>query len=62
MRHNHVEDGDRVIVADVQTGDGVPTIYARFGDLPIIVLALACQFAALWFGRRPQVATSSDRT
>jgi apolipoprotein N-acyltransferase len=37
---DHVEQGPGLLVGAVATGDGEPTWYARFGDLPMVVLCV----------------------
>lgn len=37
---DHIETGPQLLVGDLPLGDGLPTLYARFGDLPMLLLAL----------------------
>jgi apolipoprotein N-acyltransferase len=53
---DHVATGPGVLLADVATGDGVPTLYARLGDLPMAVAA-ALLLALALLRRSPQPAT-----
>ncbi len=52
-----VADGDgsdiRLVCADVAVGDGVPTIYARFGDTPMLVLCALLVAMSLRRGSTP---------
>lgn len=54
---DHTQNGRRLLVVDVPLGDGSATPYARFGDWPMLVLALlVIAIALLW--RSPEPTTS----
>lgn len=61
-RFDHVDGNDRVLIDDVATGDGAPTVYARFGDWPVVglmALLLAAAFvSARW---RPALDAAPPR-
>ncbi len=46
----------RLLCADVTVGDGVPTIYARFGDTPMLVLCALLVVVSLRRGSKPKPA------
>lgn len=57
-RHDHVVDGARLVVADVPTGGGEVTFYARFGDWPVVgSCVLLVLLAALRLRRAPASTT-----
>lgn len=59
VRTNTMPDdspGVRLVCADVTTGDGEPTIYARFGDLPMLVLGVILVVLSL---RRPRITSAA---
>lgn len=61
-RFDHVDGADRVLIDDLPVGDGAPTVYARFGDWPIIgpmALVLALAFAGA--RRRPALGAAPPR-
>ncbi len=54
---NHVEHGFGMLTGPLTTGDGEATFYARFGDLPMLVVCLALAGWAL-SRRSPMTARS----
>jgi apolipoprotein N-acyltransferase len=51
------DDLPATVVGDLATGDGIPTVYARFGDWPVVALALLAIVLAL--RSRPPSSTPS---
>lgn len=47
VRDHVADDQPAAVVSDLATGDGSPTVYARFGDWPVVVLAVLCLVLAL---------------
>ncbi len=53
-RRDHVaEDTRDLLIADLPLGDGIPTVYARFGDVPILLLCAALVLFSLRRRRPP---------
>ncbi|MBL8751724.1 MAG: apolipoprotein N-acyltransferase, partial [Planctomycetes bacterium] len=48
---DHIADGPGLLVGALPSGDGEPTLYARFGDLPMVGLCVLLLGLAL-LGRR----------
>jgi apolipoprotein N-acyltransferase len=57
VRDHVADDLPATVVGDVATGDGIPTVYARFGDWPVVALALLAIVLAL--RSRPPSSTPS---
>ncbi|MFO0277950.1 MAG: apolipoprotein N-acyltransferase, partial [Planctomycetota bacterium] len=57
VRDHVADDLPATVVGDLATGDGIPTVYARFGDWPVVALALLAIVLAL--RSRPPSSTPS---
>lgn len=51
-RNDHLVEGAGEVAAELPTGDGHPTVYARLGDWPIGALAVLLVVVALWRAKR----------
>lgn len=55
VRDHVADDLPATVIHDLPTGDGNPTVYARFGDWPVVALAVLCIALALRSRSKPSV-------